>query len=172
MDDRLYRSVGDRMLTGVAGGVAERLDADPAIIRVVWALLIVLTGGLALIAYIVMAIVVPEDPGLEPTGPTGSPIPPMDPGDPDARTAAFAATAAPAPETGAGVMRRERRRRRRAARGEDRGPLIGGLILILIGAFFLFRQFVPAIDLGSWWPLILVGIGLILVVVSITPGRR
>ena len=62
MDDRLYRSVDDRMLAGVAGGVAERLDADPSIIRVVWALLIILTGGLALVAYVVMAIVVPEAP--------------------------------------------------------------------------------------------------------------
>ena len=170
MDDRLYRSVDDRVLTGVAGGVAERLDADPSIIRVVWALLSVLSGGLAVIAYIVMAIVVPEDPGLERTGTTRSPVPPIDPGDLDAPTAAFAA--ATAPETEAGLTRRERRRRRRAARDEDRGPLVGGLILILIGAFFLFRQIVPDIDLGSWWPLILVGIGLILVIVSITPGRR
>ena len=73
MDDRLYRSVDDRMLAGVAGGVAERLDADPSIIRVVWALLIVLTGGLALVAYVVMAIVVPEAPMGEPPQPCGSP---------------------------------------------------------------------------------------------------
>ena len=60
MDDRLYRSRDDRMLAGVAGGVAERLDADPSIIRIVWALLVILTGGLALIVYIVMAVVVPD----------------------------------------------------------------------------------------------------------------
>ena len=62
MDDRLYRSPDDRMIAGVAGGVAERLDADPSIIRIVWAVLIFLTGGLALLVYIVMAIVVPERP--------------------------------------------------------------------------------------------------------------
>ena len=62
MTDRLYRSRDDRMLAGVAGGVAEMLDADPSIIRIVWAVLVVLTGGIALLVYIVMAIVVPERP--------------------------------------------------------------------------------------------------------------
>ena len=67
MNDRLYRSRDDRMITGVAGGVAEQLDADPSLIRIVWTVLIVLTGGLALLVYIVMAVVVPErPPGQEP----------------------------------------------------------------------------------------------------------
>ena len=47
------------MIAGVAGGVAEMLDADPSIIRIVWALLVFLTGGISLLVYIVMAIVVP-----------------------------------------------------------------------------------------------------------------
>ena len=73
MTDRLYRSPDDRMLTGVAGGLAEMLDFDPSIIRIVWAVLIVLTGGLALLVYIVMAIVVPERPiGVSPRGQGGT----------------------------------------------------------------------------------------------------
>ncbi len=47
MSDRLYRSRDDRMLAGVAGGVAEMLDIDPSLVRIVWALLVVLTGGIA-----------------------------------------------------------------------------------------------------------------------------
>ena len=214
MDDRLYRSVDDRMLAGVAGCVAERLDADPSIIRVVWALLVVLTGGLALVAYVVMAIVVPEAPDDRPAGqplwqsppdapPDGppaaaaAPLDPAAPPDPDAPTAAtlpalsvtaLAVPAAPvatgpAPGTagswvapdGRTVARAtaptSSRRQRSGDRGEDRGPLIGGLVLILIGGFFLLRQFIPALDLGSWWPLILVAIGVILVIVSIRPDR-
>ena len=50
------------MLAGVAGGLAEIWDADPSLVRVGWALLAILTGGVALIVYIVMAIVVPEEP--------------------------------------------------------------------------------------------------------------
>ena len=74
MDDRLYRSPDDRMIAGVAGGVAERLDADPSIIRIVWAVLIFLTGGLALLVYVVMAIVVPERPADAPTRASADPV--------------------------------------------------------------------------------------------------
>jgi len=204
MDDRLYRSVDDRMLAGVAGGVAERLDADPAIIRIVWALLIVLTGGIALVAYIVMAIVVPDAPGggrVPPTpiapDPTGPPPDPESPtsatpistsvaAPPTAPLAALAALPAePAPASAGGwiapngqaVARAEAPpvgRKGRAGAGDDggRAALIGGLALILIGGLFLVRQFIPAIDFGAWWPLILVGIGVILVVMSMAPGRR
>jgi phage shock protein C len=178
MDDRLYRSVDDRMLAGVAGGVAERLDADPSIIRVVWALLIVLTGGLALVAYVVMAIVVPEAPldqaaqgsatgeGLE-----GSPSDAAPP-DPDAPTSG--GWVAPDGQTvaRAGGPPPGRRRRSGATLGDDRGPIIGGVILILLGGFFLLRQFIPAIDLGTWWPLILVAIGALLVIMSVMPNRK
>ena len=43
----LYRSRDDRMLAGVAAGVAETLDADPSLVRIVWALLAIFTGGIA-----------------------------------------------------------------------------------------------------------------------------
>ena len=45
MAERLYRSRDDRMLAGVAAGVAETLDADPSLVRIAWALLAILTGG-------------------------------------------------------------------------------------------------------------------------------
>ena len=73
MADRLYRSRSDRMLAGVAGGLAEMWGADPSLVRIVWALLVVLTGGVALVVYIVMAIVVPEDDEVWPA--TAAPPP-------------------------------------------------------------------------------------------------
>ncbi|MGZ8513006.1 MAG: PspC domain-containing protein [Candidatus Limnocylindria bacterium] len=60
MNGRLYRSRRERMLAGVAGGLAEQWNMDPSLVRLVWALLVPLSGGLALVAYIVMAIIVPE----------------------------------------------------------------------------------------------------------------
>ena len=62
MNRRLYRSETDSVLGGVAGGVAEYLDVDPAIVRVVWALLAIITGGIFFILYVVMWIVVPYGP--------------------------------------------------------------------------------------------------------------
>ncbi|HUR05269.1 MAG TPA: PspC domain-containing protein [Nonomuraea sp.] len=61
MRERLYRSREDRMLFGVAGGMAEWMDLDPAVVRLVWALLI-LAGGVGLLLYIVAALVIPESP--------------------------------------------------------------------------------------------------------------
>jgi phage shock protein C len=61
-DERLYRSRDDRILTGVAGGLAERLDLDPSLVRIVWAVLAVLSGGILFLVYVVMTFVVPEAP--------------------------------------------------------------------------------------------------------------
>ena len=62
MNRRLYRSRRDSILGGVAAGVADYFDMDPSIVRVVWAVLALVTGGIFLVLYIVMWIVVPEGP--------------------------------------------------------------------------------------------------------------
>ena len=64
MNDRLYRSRADRMIAGVAGGLAQSMRLDPSIVRVIWAILVPATGGLALVVYIVMAIVVQPTVGV------------------------------------------------------------------------------------------------------------
>jgi phage shock protein C len=151
------------MLAGVAGGVAELLDADPSLIRVVWAVLVVLTGGLALLVYVVMAIVVPERPaGLEPRGAAASPPGPTPEGSwraPDGSTVPIASS----PSSRAG---------RRNPDDAARGGLIAGLLLIVIGGFFLLRQLIPSFDLGAWWPLAAIGLGIVLIVLAVTPSRR
>lgn len=48
------------MVSGVCGGLAEYFGIDSTIIRIVWALLIATGSGLFL--YLLMAIVVPDDP--------------------------------------------------------------------------------------------------------------
>ena len=57
---RLRRSVTDRKVAGVAGGLARHLDIDPVILRV---LFVVLTffGGAGLLLYVAMWLLVPED---------------------------------------------------------------------------------------------------------------
>lgn len=57
---RLYRSRTERQVAGVAGGLAEYLGIDPTIIRFVW-LVSILFGGAGALAYLVMAIVLPEE---------------------------------------------------------------------------------------------------------------
>jgi len=58
---RLYKSQKNKMIAGVCGGVAEYLDMDPVLIRLI-AVLFFFTGGAALIAYIVGMIIIPNRP--------------------------------------------------------------------------------------------------------------
>ena len=59
---RLYRTSNDRMIAGVAGGVAAYFDIDPVIVRVLWFISVFVTGTLSFWAYLVMIFVVPEEP--------------------------------------------------------------------------------------------------------------
>ena len=63
MEKKLYRSNKDKKLAGVCGGLAEYLGMDASIIRVIWVLL-ALFAGCGLLAYIVCALVIPQDPSV------------------------------------------------------------------------------------------------------------
>ncbi len=58
---RLHRSRDNRLLFGVAGGLAEYFDVDPVLIRMGWILLTVATVGIALLFYIALAIITPKN---------------------------------------------------------------------------------------------------------------
>lgn len=58
---RLYRSRKDRMISGVCGGIGEYLSIDPTVIRLIF-VIAALWGGAGLIVYLVMLLVVPEEP--------------------------------------------------------------------------------------------------------------
>ena len=55
---RLTKSY-DRKLCGVCGEIAEYLNIDPTIVRLIW-LLLVLCAGTGMLAYIIAAIIMPE----------------------------------------------------------------------------------------------------------------
>ena len=57
---RMERSDTDRMITGVAGGMAQYFDVDPVLVRVAWVVLCFATAGIALAVYVVMALVMPR----------------------------------------------------------------------------------------------------------------
>jgi phage shock protein C len=58
---RLYRSRSDRKLAGVCGGLAQYSNIDPTLIRVLFVVLALL-GGPGLVIYLLMWILVPEEP--------------------------------------------------------------------------------------------------------------
>lgn len=69
---RLYRSRKERMIAGVCGGLAEYLNTDPTLIRVIFALLTLFTAGFGgVLAYLVLVFIIPEEP--EGASPPSSP---------------------------------------------------------------------------------------------------
>ncbi len=57
---RLYRSRTDRMIGGVAGGMASYLGIDPILSRLIWVAL--LFSGVGFLLYIIAWIIIPEAP--------------------------------------------------------------------------------------------------------------
>ena len=178
MTDRLYRSRTDRVIAGVAGGLATWLRIDPSIVRVGWVVLAVLTGGIFLLVYIVMMIVVPLAPdGWVPSPgppPGGSWVPPAGGswGPPpnggqwgSAPPNAGQSTAGPPGSPPTGQWTPPPGGPGPSWKGPDTTNvgIVGGFVLVGIGAWFLVDQFVH-IDWQLVWPVvvILIGVGLIL----------
>ncbi len=174
MNGTLYRS-RDRVLAGVAGGMADYFDVDPSLVRILWAVLTFLSGGLLILVYILMAIIVPEEPERGPVlagaGPAGGA------GTDEAGPAAVTAGEGEAP-TGASsttgydwrAARDAERRARREARWAERGgrqggagAVVFGIILIVLGGIFLLREYLPAVDWDQLWPIALIAVGAVLV---------
>lgn len=60
MDKKLYRNINDKMIAGVCSGLAEYLNIDPTIVRLIWALIGL--SGAGIVAYLIAAIIIPEKP--------------------------------------------------------------------------------------------------------------
>lgn len=195
MHERLYRSRDDRMLFGVAGGMADWLDIDPAIVRIVWALLI-FAAGTGILLYIVAAIVIPEEPleradypvamgGMPAAG--GAAV--ADAGRASSEGPATAASDATSVGTAAmpaagppsawvypsrRAAREARREERRSARGERQGNgvVILGVVLIAVGGWLLLRMYLPFFDDRLVGPAFLLVIGIFLLVSALNRPRQ
>jgi phage shock protein C len=58
---QLKRSVTNRMIGGVCGGLGEYSNIDPTIIRLIAVLLVFVTGPGIIIAYLIMALIIPDE---------------------------------------------------------------------------------------------------------------
>jgi phage shock protein C len=73
---KLYRSKKDRMLGGVAGGLAEYFSVDPTLVRLLFVFVALWLGG-GILVYLIMWIVVPEEPDtVVPPAPPPTDVPP------------------------------------------------------------------------------------------------
>lgn len=59
---QLYRSLKNRMIAGVCAGLADYMDMDPTVMRLIFVLLFFATGTVMFWVYLIMAIIVPNEP--------------------------------------------------------------------------------------------------------------
>ena len=100
---RITRSVGNRVLAGVAGGIAEATGSDANLVRIAFVLATTLTSGFAIVIYVILILVLREE-SIEPTytapaaPPPAAPPPPMPSDAPPPPPSPLASPPAPPPE--------------------------------------------------------------------------
>ncbi len=62
MEKKLYKIGEGKKLDGVCGGLAEYLNLDVTIVRLIWAVVTLFTVGTGLLAYLICALIIPRKP--------------------------------------------------------------------------------------------------------------
>jgi phage shock protein C len=72
---KLVRSRSDRKIAGICAGLADYLDLDVILMRLIWAVATIASGIVpGLVAYVLAWIIVPEEPEMRPMVATGQPV--------------------------------------------------------------------------------------------------
>lgn len=177
MEKRLYRNEHDKIFSGVSSGLAEYLGYDVLLIRILFVFSVPFTGGVGLLAYIIMWIVLPVN------------------NDPAARFAKFGKFYESKPATshdpmfnsanafsnpsnsgqstkwntenaGPNFTMPNQAPFAATPKGNDAGRTVAGIVLIVLGCFFLLKKFIfiPAwFSIFKLWPLVIVAIGISLI---------
>ncbi|SRR5690606_15975537 len=141
MNKKLYRSVRDKMIGGVAGGLANYFEIDPTIVRVLFVVSL-FAGGAGVLAYLILWVVIPEEPYV---------VTP-----PNTQTEEAANQAEPVDPVKYYGEKIESQKQKRS--------LVGGIILIVIGLFFLADELFPHVDFGDMLSVVLIITGVILLI--------
>lgn len=133
---RLTRSESDKIIAGVCGGLAAYLDLDPVLVRLAFVVLL-FASGIGLPIYIILWIIMPNS---ETQDASNSEI--------------MQKNIAEMGETISKSVNRT----------ERAGTV--GIVLILLGAYFLFSQFgwLDWLSGGIFWPLLIIGFGAYLII--------
>ena len=168
----LYRCRHDRRVAGVASGLAEYFDLDVSLVRVLW-ILSIFVGGMGILLYIAMAIIVPLEPeyiaqpGAQPTGPAG----PFGEnasgteGDPSGAGGGAAIPAASA--TGWHTSATPYQHRSGNGSGSGMGATFFGVLLIIFGALALIDAYGWADGGRFLWPAFILSVGALLVATAL-----
>jgi phage shock protein C len=136
MEKKLYRDEHHKVIGGVCAGLADYLNIDVSIIRIIFLASLVMKG-VGFIPYIILWIVLPKKNYLfnDPTVDYKVPPDPM----------GYYNPTEPFP-----------------VKKKSNFSVIAGAALVVMGSFFLLDElnFIPDIDFGQLWPVILIIMGL------------
>jgi phage shock protein C len=147
MAKKLYRSTLDKMIGGVAGGLAEYFDIDSTLVRVLFIVVVFLGGG-GIIAYIILWIVVPQKPYELPKYPFNQ-----------------------SPSEGSGSSNFSADQTKSDSFSMSSNSVAGSMtqpnnkqiwvaiVLMVIGGLLLLDNIFPRFDFDHFWPVILIAIG-------------
>ena len=62
MEKKLYRSTTDKKLAGVCAGLSKYFTIDVTLVRLIWAIVTLCTVGTGILAYVICALLIPEEP--------------------------------------------------------------------------------------------------------------
>ncbi|MCD4736689.1 MAG: PspC domain-containing protein [Bacteroidales bacterium] len=135
---RLYRTGSDSIIAGVCGGLGKHLKVDPIIFRILFVIAF-FVGGSGLLVYIILWIVTPLDDTINQTQSMNNNM-----GNSEFKQP--------------GINPEQEKKKE----NKPDGNLWAGIILITIGALFLFDRFIPNLHFGDLWPILLIVIGVVL----------
>jgi len=147
MKKRIYRSESEKVIGGVCGGLGEYFGVDPTWIRILFVLSI-FASGVGLIAYIIGWIVIPSKKE------TVSVVQSAE------------GSTEPATQTNSVTNSNPESNNKPHKNGVGFLP---GIILVILGMIFLFDRAFYWFDFDYIWPMVLIGIGVILIYRSSTP---
>ncbi len=142
MRDKLYRSRRVKVLGGVAGGLAQYFNIDPIIVRILF-VVFTLMHGMGLVIYIILWIVIPEEP-FEIAYGVKNEEPKTEGQNAEASSINFDGIPTEAKKSGS-------------------GRIIAGTILIALGLIFFADRFIPSFDFRDILPIMFVLLGGLLI---------
>lgn len=139
----LHRSRDQKFIGGVAAGLGAYFKLDPLVIRIIFVILF-FANGAGILIYALLWFLIPEQKEIKEVNMESSEKS-NEPGE------------AKAPDNQHSSEKRERKRK------VNRGSVIGGLVLIVLGCMFLADNLFPEFQFEDYWPLILIFTGIALI---------
>lgn len=148
MSKKLYRSKKDQIIGGVCGGIAEYFGIDATLVRLAFVLFALIEGA-GIIAYIIAWIIVPERPEGQSTKS-------------EEKVYDVELNSEDKDEEGE-YKAEEKSSSQGEKKSKEQRKRILGLILVALGVFFIVDSWIPSFYWRRFWPVILIGLGVLLI---------